>query len=67
MQEPLPKPDRVPQLEALLSAKHEDDDEELERLAMGLKVTGSQHPYLKGCPDKPMSPLLCIPCLHTGT
>ena len=42
VQEPLPKPDRVPQLEALLSAKNEDDDEELERLALGLKVIAPQ-------------------------
>ncbi len=42
MQELLPKPDRVPRLEALLMPKHEDaDDEDLERLAEGLKVHGA--------------------------
>ena len=64
MQEPLPKPDRVPQLEVLLSAKNEDDDEELERLALGLKVIGRRTPDAAGCPDKPTAPLLWKADLH---
>ena len=40
MQEPLPKPDRVPALDSLLIPRQDDDDEDLERLAAGLKVIG---------------------------
>ena len=64
VQEPLPKPDRVPQLEALLSAKNEDDDEELERLALGLKVIDRRTPDMADCPDKPTAPLPYTPGLH---
>ncbi len=39
MQEPLPKPDRVPALDSLLIPRQDDDDEDLERLAAGLKVS----------------------------
>lgn len=39
VQEPLPKPDRVPQLDALFIPKpDDDDDDDLKRLAEGLKV-----------------------------
>ncbi len=44
MQDKLPKPDRVSALDALLMPRHNDDDEDLERLAAGLKVSAFPMP-----------------------
>ena len=59
LQEPLPKPDRVPALGSLLMPRQDDDDEDLERLAVGLKVCCCLHHPRQQC----MS-LIVFACKH---